>query len=407
MTRTAWVDASAGVAGDMLLAALLDAGADLASVRSAVAAVLPGEVELRTEPVLRAGQSALRVLVGATGMPPERTWADLRARLVAADLDPRVRALALPAFELLAEVEATVHGVAVEQVHFHEVGAWDSVADLVGVCAAVVDLGVDRVTCGQIGLGSGSVRTQHGLMAVPVPAVLGVLAASGLPVAADDGLAGECATPTGVALLAVLVESPAPGPVGRVLGVGVGAGTRDTRGRANVTRVVLCSPVGGGGREGGDLPVESLVEVAATVDDLDPRVWPEVVAALLARGALDAWTAPVLMKKGRPGTVVTALVAPGDRPAVVDVLLAHTSTLGVRWHEVRRAALHRSWRDLDVLGDTVRVKLGHRGGRIVSATPELEDCRALASRTGTPLRVVLRLAEAQAQSAGWGPGAAI
>jgi hypothetical protein len=391
----------------MLLGALLDAGADLDAVRAAVAAVLPGEVDLRAERVLRAGQSAARVVVQEQGMPPARTWADLRHRLGSADLDPAVGSRAGSAFALLAEVEAQVHGVHVDEVHFHEVGAWDSVADVVGVAAAVVDLGLGALTCGPVGLGSGSVQTQHGVMRVPVPAVLGVLSRSDLTVSPDDGLVGECATPTGVALLAALSAGPGTGPVGRVLGVGVGAGARDVPGRANVTRVVLHTGPVDVPPPGDDEPHRTLVEVAATVDDLDPRVWPEVVAELLAQGALDAWTTPVLMKKGRPGTVVSALVEPGDRVAVVDVLLTHTSTLGVRWHAVERSTLARTWREVPVLDHPVRVKIGHRAGLMVSVTPELEDCRSVATATSTPLRVVLRLAEAAAQSAGWGQGAAI
>lgn len=404
----------------MLLAALLDAGADLAAVRGAVEAVLPAEVVVRTERVRRAGLSALRVVVEERGMPRARTWADLRGRLEEAALDARVRALALRAFTLLAEVEGRAHGVAVEEVHFHEVGAWDSVADVVGVAAAVVDLGVERVTCGPVGLGSGTVRTEHGVMPVPVPAVLGVLSGTRLRAAADPSLEGECATPTGVALLATLTDgAPAAGvPAGQVLAVGTGAGTRDVTTRANITRVVLHDDLpedlpdhhgtpGTSGPGGGEPAVRVLVEVAATVDDLDPRVWPEVLAVLLEAGALDVWTTPVLMKKGRPGTVVTVLAEPALRERVVDVLLRHTPTLGVRWHEVHRLALERVWRTVDVLGGEVRVKIGHRDGQILTVTPELVDCRAAAARTSTPLRHVLRAAEAAAQASGWLTGAAI
>lgn len=400
MSRDVWVDASAGVAGDMLLAALLDAGADLDVVRRAVAAVLPDEVEIRTTRVTRAGLAALHVVVDHAAPSPARAWDELRALLSEADLDERVRADALGTFGLLARAEAGAHGIPVEAVHFHEVGAWDSVADVVGVCAALADLGVDRLTCGPVGLGSGTVRTEHGTLPVPVPAVLGLLTGSTLVPGTDGTLMGECATPTGVALLAALGEGHAPGPGGRVLATGTGAGTRDVEGRANVTRVVL--------HEGSPHPHEqTLVEISATVDDLDPRVWPVVVEELLLGGALDVWTAPVLMKKGRHGTVVTALAQPDDRGTVVDLLLRHTTTLGVRWHDVRRTALERGWREVPVLGEPVRVKIGGRDGRILTVTPELEDCRDLALRQGVPLRVVLRAAESAAQARGWETGAAI
>lgn len=400
MARHAWVDASAGVAGDMLLAALLDAGAELDVVRRAVGAVLPDEVAVGTQRVTRAGLAALQAVVGHPAPSPVRAWADLRDLLASADLHERVRTDALRTFGLLAVAESRAHGIAVDEVHFHEVGAWDSVADVVGVCAAVAHLGIERITCGPVGLGSGTVRTEHGTMPVPVPAVLGVLAGSRLVTTSEGTLVGECATPTGVALLAALVDGHADGPRGRVVGSGTGAGGRDVPGRANVTRVVLVEPL--------PSPQEqSLVEVSATVDDLDPRVWPAAVEELLLGGVLDVWTTPVLMKKGRHGTVVTALAEPEDVEAVVELLLRQTTTLGVRWHEVRRTTLERVWREVTVLGEPVRVKIGSRDGRVLTVTPELEDCRELALRRGTPLRVVLRAAEAAAQASGWETGAAI
>lgn len=424
-----WVDATAGVAGDMVLAALLDAGADLEAVRTAVAAVIPGEVAITVEQVDRAGLAASHVRVEpTTASPDHRAWAEIEELLRGAALPGPVRETALAVFGALARAEAAAHGVEEGAVHFHEVGAWDSVADVVGAAAALHDLGVGEVTTTPVGLGSGTVQTQHGRMPVPVPAVLELLAAGSVEAAAGEGLVGECATPTGVALLTALARRTATSPAGAVRTVGVGAGTRDTPGRANLVRVVLHEPrpdgghrptslTGGSGDGSREEPVtepstepvtervEDLVEVAATVDDLDPRVWPTVVEACLEAGALDAWLVPVQMKKGRPGTVVHVLVRPDDQDAVVDLLLAQTPTLGVRWHHVFRRALGRLWREVGVEGGSVRVKLGVREGQILTATPELEDCRALAAATGRPLRVVLREAEAAAWSAGWRPAA--
>ena len=441
MSTLLWVDASAGVAGDMLLAALLDAGADLEVVRRAVEAVVPGEVVLGVEQVTRAGLAATHLTVApAVEHEHHRPWRELSALLGEADLADPVRDLAIRAFAALARAEGAVHGVPEEEVHFHEVGAWDSVADIVGVSAAVHDLGVTRVSATAVGLGSGTVRAEHGVLPVPVPAVLRLLADG--PVVAGDGagLVGECATPTGVALLVALlggggpgqapsaepVAAPAPtparapapavssapdsgaapAPVGRVRAVGLGAGSRDNPDRANVVRVVLHEAAGTGGRATGS-DVDDLVEIAATVDDLDPRVWPSVLDAALAAGALDAWLVPVLMKKGRPGMVVHLLARPKDREDLVALVLRHTPTLGVRWHQVARLAVAREWREVRVPGGAVRVKLGLEDGRVLTATPELEDCRALAEAMGRPLRQVLRDAEAAAQSAGWCAGAAI
>lgn len=436
MSAQLWIDASAGVAGDMLLAALLDAGADLESVRAAVATVVPGEVGIDAGAVDRAGMAATLVTVTPTAPASHhRAWAEIAGLLRGAELAEPVREIAYAAFAALARAEAEAHGVPEDEVHFHEVGAWDSIADVVGVAAAAHDLGVSSVSVTRVGLGSGTVDTAHGRMPVPVPAVLRLLAESAVVAAPDDGLVGECATPTGVALLIALLgrgraeadarDLPAgevrrDGPSGRVLAVGVGAGTRDSPGRANVVRVALHEDAdvdgdseaqarhgqAGDGR-GVDGPVagaevQDLVELAANVDDLDPRVWPSVIEAALEAGALDAWLVPVHMKKGRPGVVVHVLAEPHLREGLAEMLARHTSTLGVRWHPVARAALRREWREVDVGGGTVRVKIGLLGQDVVTTTPELEDARALAEQTGQPLRTVLRAAEAAAARAEWG-----
>ena len=334
--RIAWLDVSAGVAGDMLLAALLDAGADLSSVQDAVEAVLPRTVALSTTEVLRAGTRAahldVRVLVEDQ---PHRDWAEIRDRLRTADLDPLTRDRALSAFEALADVEARIHGVPVEEVHFHEVGAWDSIADVVGVCAAVTDLGIDEVVASPVRLGSGLVRTAHGHLSVPVPAVLAL--SDGWQVTGDGD--GELATPTGMCLLATLARSQGPLPAMTVTASGTGGGTRDTPGRPNIVRVVIgertevASKLTADGPdtddETDDLTIEDLVVLEANVDDLDPRVWPGVIDALLAAGALDAWLTPILMKAGRPAHTLSVLARPADRDTLRDLLLDATSTLGV------------------------------------------------------------------------------
>ncbi|WP_131104288.1 nickel pincer cofactor biosynthesis protein LarC [Ornithinimicrobium sufpigmenti] len=434
-----WIDASAGVAGDMLLAALLEAGADLEVVRAAVAAVVPGEVRIETAPVRRAGLAATRCTVTPDAPAGHhRPWTEISALLRDAALAQPVRDLAYAAFLALARAESAAHGVPEEEVRFHEVGAWDSIADVVGVAAAVHDLGVTRTSATPVGLGSGTVDTAHGRMPVPVPAVVRLLADGPLTAAPDDGLVGECATPTGVAMMVALAPHVAPTPAGRVQAVGVGAGGRDTAGRANVVRVVLHEDVdgahrhrdgglesrpwgehwsehgsergngqegerpAGSGQEGSEHDHEqTLVELAANVDDLDPRVWPSVIETVLAAGALDAWLVPVHMKKGRPGVIVHALAEPHLRAGLVEVLVRHTPSLGVRWHLVTRAALGRRWERVEVPGGSVRVKLGLREGEVVTATPELEDARMVAEATGQPLRAVLRAAEAAAAGAAW------
>jgi uncharacterized protein (TIGR00299 family) protein len=394
--RLAWIDATAGVAGDMLLGALLDAGADLDRVRAAVDAVVPGAVALRTSTVARAGLRALKLDVDVLESdPPHRHWSGIRDRLLAADLDDAVRQRALAVFTRLAEAEGAVHGIPAEDVHFHEVGSLDSIADVVGVCAALVDLGVEGLSASAVAVGSGTVRAAHGTLPVPPPAVVEL--ARGWEVFA--GGTGELATPTGIALVTTLAAGPVPLPRLVVEASGAGAGTRDPAERANVVRVVL-------GRSAAAALVQDAVLLAATVDDLDPRVWPEVLRELLAAGALDAWLTPVLMKKGRPGHVLEVLAAPERADALSDVVLRHTSTLGVRRSPVTRDVLDRDHRVVDVGGSPVRIKVGHRDGVLVQAMPEFEDVLALARARGAAAQDVLLAAHAAAVAAGLGPGAA-
>ena len=298
MTRIGWIDASAGVAGDMLLGALLDAGAPLPDVQAAIDAVIPDSVRLAVDTVNRAGLRATKLSVQVLAPdPPHRTWRAIEQRLHTADLADRVRADALAVFGRLAEAEGRVHGVPPDQIHFHEVGALDSVADIVGSCAALHALGIERLTAGAVAVGSGTVRAAHGEIPVPVPAVAEL--ARGWRIQA--GGAGELTTPTGMALLAALAECTDL-PALSVEAIGTGAGTRDTPGRPNVTRVLL-----GDALDAHADDEETLVVLEANVDDLDPRLWPGVLTRLLDAGAADAWLVPIVMKKGRPAHTLSVL----------------------------------------------------------------------------------------------------
>jgi uncharacterized protein (TIGR00299 family) protein len=412
-SRLLWMDATAGVAGDMLLGALVDAAVPLEVVVAAVEAVLPGTVEITARSVLRAGLRATKVDVtprAARSDGPEhrghRHWAEIWSRLDAADLPAGARDRAFRAFTALAEVEARAHGVPVEEVHFHEVGAWDSISDVVGVCAAVDHLAVEDIVVSRIALGSGTVRAAHGVLPVPVPAVLSL--ATGWDVAAVGD--GELATPTGMALLTTLAQSQGPLPALRVEAVGVGAGSKDVAGRANVVRVVVGASTEADAttttpHTPDDLLEEQLVVLEANVDDLDPRLWPGIVDLLVAAGAADAWLTPIVMKRGRPAHTLRVLARPEDVGTLRDLVFAHTSTIGVRSVPVCRWALARSWVTVSVGGQDIRVKVAHRGGRVVHATPEFRDVEAAASATGRPVRELLEGAVAAAVAAGLVPGA--
>jgi uncharacterized protein (TIGR00299 family) protein len=325
----------------MLLAALWDAGADPTAVRSAVRAVVPADVVFRHE--VRDGFQVARAQVvpdaADTASGPDRRWADIRRALATAPLTAQVRDRSTAVFAALAQAEATVHGTDVDRVHFHEVGAHDSIGDVVGVVAALEQLGVTRVVCTPVGVGGGEDAAGtlgHGRVPAPVPAVLHLAAAAGAPVLAGPG-SGETCTPTGMALLVTLADAWGPLPPLRPSALGAGAGTRETPGRFGALRVVLGAPVGPLGDTGTDVALLT----STNVDDLDPRLWPRVLARLLEVGAQDAWLAPILMKKGRPAHTLHVLSDPERAQAVRDVVVHETSAIGMRvrrWPSTRSPA---------------------------------------------------------------------
>jgi hypothetical protein len=379
-----WLDCAAGASGDMLLGALVDAGVPLAVPQDAVGTV--GPATLRAEPVTRHGIGATKLHVTAPGDQPARTWAEIRTMLTAAALAPPVRDRALDVFARLARAEAAVHRTDPDDVHFHEVGAVDAVADVVGVCAALHHLGLATLTASRVTLGSGTTRGEHGLVPVPGPAVLHLLADAGAPVHGGPAPAEMC-TPTGAALLAAHVDSWGPLPELVITRTGYGAGARDLAEVPNVVRLVLGEPVAG--------PRPALL-ISANVDDLDPRLWPAALAALLAAGAADAWLAPILMKKGRPAHTLHVLTPPAAAPAVRRAIFAHTSTIGLRESTMDKHELARETRVVDVDGHAIRVKIARLDGRTVNSSVEYEDVTAAAAALGVPAKLVLARATAAA-----------
>jgi uncharacterized protein (TIGR00299 family) protein len=399
VSRHAWVDATAGIAGDMLLGALIDAGASVAEVQRAVDAVIPASVSLTRQAVTRAGQRATRIEVRViTTDVPERSWSAIRTLIQAAGLADPVRERALRTFELLAAAEARVHRIPAEAVHFHEVGALDSIADIVGVCAALHRLGIDTLSASTVAVGSGRARSAHGDLGIPVPAV--VQLATGWRIVA--GGTGELTTPTGMALVAGLCETCEDLPLLKLETAGAGAGSRDIPGRPNLTRVLI------GARQpadGIDDSAEPAVVLEANVDDFDPRLWPGVLSRLVDAGAADAWLVPILMKKGRPGHTLAVLARPDQAARLREEVLRQTSSFGVRQTAVARSALPRGWVDVTVDGVRLPIKIAHRNGVIWQATPEFDDLDRLAAERAIPRAALLRAADAAAAAAGLVPGA--
>ena len=449
-SRHAYIDATAGIAGDMLLAALVDAGADLDEIQRVLDALIPGSVRLVSSRVDRGGQRAVKVDVEVlVEDPPHRTWSSIRALLEEArgrdDVPGRTLDLALAVFGRLAEAEGATHGVPADEVHFHEVGALDSLADVIGACEAWRQLGIAEGTGSVLAVGSGRIRAAHGDIPVPVPAVARL--ALGWPTVAGEilpprghghshdhhhadadadaalpaharggphehggrsvpaGVApgiGELATPTGVALLRGLAASAGPQPMMTTEALGVGAGTKDTPGRPNVVRVLVGRPHGDGLPPDAHATPTAALQLEANVDDLDPRLWPRVIEELLETGALDAWLVPISMKHGRPAVTVHALVREGAEDAAAALLMDRTGTLGVRRHRVERVIRTREFTEVEVRGHRIAVKIARdQDGAVVRREPEFRDVAAAAWALGISERTMLDLArEAAAGLAG-------
>ena len=380
--RTAWFHCFSGVAGDMTLGALLDAGADVDQVRGLIGRLgVPGW-RLDAETTQRAGLRATRALVHTPeDLDHPRTFADLARLIDAAQLPERVAARALAVFTALAEAEGGLHGAAPADVHFHEVGALDAIVDVVGTCAALEILGVDEVRTSPVSVGLGRGRSAHGELPNPAPATLALLATAGIAVI---GLASdvELATPTGAALLAGLAVACGPLPAMTPEVVGYGAGGHDTPGRANVVQVVIgeTAPAATAGGGAG----QPMVELAANVDDASGEVLAHAMGALLAAGANDAWVTPIVMKKGRPGHTVHALCDPALASTVGAVLVAESGSLGFRSTAVERWPQTRAELVVDLGGHAVRVKRSDHRIKV-----EHDDAVRAAAALGRPLREVL------------------
>ena len=384
--RVAYLDCVGGLAGDMLLAALLDAGGDLERLRTVPAHLGISGVEIVVERVERQGIGALHVTIEAPDDHAHRDYREIRRLVEEADLPPRARSRALDAFGRLAEAEGRVHGVPPDDVHFHELGALDTLIDVCGAFVLFDDLDVARVECSPLPFARGLTRAAHGVLPLPPPAVLGVLEGAPLVGVATEA---ELVTPTGAAIAAVAVDAWGPLPPLVLERVGYGAGTADFSDRPNIVRVVLGTQ---------SAPATAPVVLLETnLDDLSPELVPDAVERCFAAGALDVWTVPAQMKKGRPGIVLSALTRPGAESEVARAMLEETSALGVRVARLSRYELEREERTVEVAGGRVRVKIGMLDGRVVNVAPEHDDCAELARATGRAVKSIWAEALARAQ----------
>jgi uncharacterized protein (TIGR00299 family) protein len=381
VTRLAWFHCFSGIAGDMALGSLIDAGADVGEVRSMVERLPVRGWDLETEPVLRGGIAATKVHVRTEETTVVRTASHIAALVEEARLPDRVRHRALAVFSALADAEGRLHRRPPEQVHFHEVGGLDAIVDVVGTCSALELLEIDSVYASVIVTGTGMIRAAHGLLPNPAPAVVELLAGVGAPTRGID-LGVELTTPTGAALVAALAAGFGPLPPMTIECSGFGAGTRDIDGQPNATQVVI------GDLSEAVLGGQPVVVLEVNVDDATGETLAHTVAALLAAGAHDAWITPILMKKGRPAHTVSALADVALSDQVAEVLANETGSLGVRGTTLDRWPAARRADTVDVAGFPVRVKVSP--GRI---KVEHDDAARVAQRAGLPLREVISLAE--------------
>ena len=391
MSKAAWFHCGAGTAGDMTLASLIDAGADSLQVIEILGGLALDDYALMFERTQRAGVGATRAIVGVhhhDDHDHHRAWRDIKQLLIDSELPTRVRERALKVFALLAEVEAHIHGVAVDDIEFHEVGSVDAIVDIVGTCAALEVLNIDDIFCSNIAVGHGHIKSAHGTLPNPAPAVTALAALRGITlIGLDDHR--ELATPTGVALMAALADSFGAMPPLTVSSVGYGAGTNDIPGRANVVKVVIGETLEKTVLSGAGQDVQLL---EANVDDVTGEVIAHTISELLNAGAHDAWATPIVMKKGRPAFTVHALCDPALTEKISAVLVTETGTLGLRGSVVQRWPQTREEKTVIVRGHNIRIKIG--SGRIKI---ENDDAVLAARALSLPLRVVLALAEQAAR----------
>jgi uncharacterized protein (TIGR00299 family) protein len=375
--RVGYFDCFSGISGDMTLGALVDAGVDRKAIEQAVASLdLPGELSF--EAVKRGGFRATHARVVTPEEHAHRYWRHIEAIIDKGSLTPRQKDLAKRIFMKLGEAEARVHGVDLSRVHFHEVGAVDSIIDIVGSAVGLDLLGVDRFESSPVPPGRGSIKAAHGRMALPAPATTEIL--KGVPLA-ESTIEMEMTTPTGAAIVATVAERFGPLPALTVEAVGIGAGTRETPGQANVLRLFVGTV---------DLPADGdrVWMLETNLDDLPGEVVGYTTLKLMEAGALDAFVVPIQMKKNRPGVMVGVLCDDAAIPAMEEILFRETATLGIRRYPVSRRKLKRRAVEVDTAFGTIRGKLGWLDDRAPTFSPEYDDCARAASTAGVALREV-------------------
>ncbi len=369
-----------GISGDMFLAALIDLGVDPKMILRELRKLPVDKIDVEIKKVSRHSISATSFRVRLAEAHHHRTFRDIKRIIEESSLAPGVKSLSKAVFKLIADSEGRIHGIKADEVHFHEVGAMDSIIDIVGAALAIESLKVKNVAASPIALGTGWAKTMHGTIPVPAPATLEIL--KGVPIAASSA-PFELTTPTGAAIVKTLASSFGVMPPMTVEAAGYGAGKKDFKESANLLRAVI----GSSNAEAGG--AERLILLETNIDDMSPQIAGYLLEKLLSAGAIDAFLTPVQMKKGRPGVLLTALTDSERKEGLLEMIFAESTTIGIRETEVRRHCLARKTVKVSTPYGPVKVKLAFKGGRIVNIQPEYEDCRAAALKKGAPLKAVM------------------
>ena len=410
MARVLYLDGFSGISGDMLLGAFLDAGLPIEALRTALGSLAVSGYSIAAEPVLRAGVSATRFVVQEDGGPGHEhshahvdeqgrvhvhshahdhepghhhnSLPEIRALIDASSLSQSGKTRAKALFQRLADAEARIHQMPIEEVHLHEVGELDSIIDIVGAVFAMEWAGADRIVCSPLNVGGGTVKSAHGIFPVPAPATLALLGDAPIY---SGSIQKELVTPTGALLATGYADSFGPIPPMTIEKIGYGAGTRDNEGTPNVLRILI-------GQSTERPHSERVVVIECEIDDMNPQLFGTAMERLYAAGALEVFYVPVQMKKNRPGTLLTVVGRPDQRGTLTDVIFRETTTIGLRYTEVERECLEREIVSVETSLGQVRFKLASRGGRVINATPEFEDCAALARAHNIAVKDVQALA---------------
>ena len=380
--KLAYFDCFSGISGDMTLGALVDAGCSLELLRSGLQGLqIPGWT-ISSEKVWKNGMAATFVRVATEDQTKHRSLSAILEIFEKSQLSESVRKNAAAIFRKLGEAEASVHDVALEKIHFHEVGAVDAIVDIVGACIAFDALGIEKFACSPLNVGGGTAKMTHGVLPVPAPATAKLL--QGKPTY-SNGVQRELVTPTGAAIVSTLCDTFGPQPQMTVSAIGYGAGSIELEGQPNVVRIMI--------GEAADNVIagfdEEISVVEANLDDMNPQIYGYFLEKALAAGALDVYTTPVQMKKNRPGTLLTLLCKPQDTNSLMSLVFAETTTFGARTYRAQRRTLPRESVNVHTQFGDVRIKLSRVNGRILHVAPEFDDCRKLAVEKNVPLQRVL------------------